>query len=204
MPADYTDQIRHDHDEDPLAERDATRRRNTLVAIAGAAAVCLVGTLLALNGLTSGGGSASANGDGDAGNAAVAGTKTTAPVKKDSKKKEKPPADLVSFVSPSGNIGCLLSSEGARCDIDKKEWGPPRKPAECSGAWGVGVAVAGAKADLVCAKDSAIKADGKQLGYGSTEKRGDFVCESSEDGMRCENTKTGHGFTIARADYSTF
>ncbi|HEX5535395.1 MAG TPA: DUF6636 domain-containing protein [Actinomycetales bacterium] len=204
MPADYTDQMSPDHVEDPYGERDANRRRNTLVLVAVAAAVCLVGTLLAFNGLTSGGGgSGAAAADGDAGDAAVAGTKTTAPGKKDSKKKAKPPADLLSFVSPSGNIGCVLSSKGARCDIEKKEWGPPPKPAECNGAWGVGAAVGAGKAELVCAKDSAIKG-GKALAYGASEKRGDFVCESSEDGMRCENAKTGHGFTIARADYSTF
>jgi hypothetical protein len=202
MPADYTDQMSPDHVEDPYGERDSTRRRNTLVLVAVAAAVCLVGTLLAFNGLTSGGGSGAVSADGGAGEAAVSGTKTTAPGKKDSKK-PKPPADLVSFVSPSGNIGCVLSSEGARCDIEKKEWGPPPKPAECNGSWGAGVAVGARKAELVCAKDSAIKG-GKALDYGSSQKRGDFVCESSEEGMRCENRKTGHGFTIARADYSTF
>lgn len=208
MPADHTDQISDSQYEDPYTERNATRRRNTLVLVAVAAAVCLVGTLLAVKGLTSGGGGrVAATAGGDAGNAAVAGTKTTAPVTKDSKKKSEPPADLVSFVSPSGNIGCVLSSEGARCDIDEKSWEPPAKPADCEGDWGVGVAVGAQSAGLVCATDSAMKRGdekGDELAYGATQRVGDYVCESSRTGMRCENTETGRGFTIARAGYTTF
>lgn len=37
---------------------------------------------------------------------------------------------LASFQSPSGNIGCYIGPEGARCDIAEREWSAPR-PADC-------------------------------------------------------------------------
>ena len=39
---------------------------------------------------------------------------------------------LKTFRSPSGNIGCILFEGGARCDIRKRDWSPPPRPANCS------------------------------------------------------------------------
>lgn len=185
---------------DPYIEREASRRRNSYLLVAMAAVVCVLGAVLAVNGLTGGSGGSPQAGTGSD-EAGVAGTKQAAPT--GTEDSSEPPADLVLFKSPSGNIGCALSTQGARCDIGDKEWKPPAKPADCDGDWGVGVSVAAKSAALVCATDTVL-GQGKELAYGSDIERGDYRCDSSEDGMRCENTKTGHGFTIARAKYTTF
>lgn len=40
-------------------------------------------------------------------------------------------ADLVSFTSPSGNVGCYLDQTTVRCDISERDWSPPPRPADC-------------------------------------------------------------------------
>ena len=45
-----------------------------------------------------------------------------------------PPTRFVrdaSFQSPSGNIGCMIISGTARCDIVHRTWVPPPRPASC-------------------------------------------------------------------------
>ena len=42
-----------------------------------------------------------------------------------------PVAHLGSFRSPSGNIGCVLVGGTARCDIERRSWRPPPRPAAC-------------------------------------------------------------------------
>ena len=174
--------------EDLRTQRDVVRRRNSIVLVAVAAVLCVLGGVVALKALTGGSG-------GDAGGGAGAGATADAGAA--------PPADLVTFVSPSGNIGCALSSAGARCDIAEKSWKPPAKPADCQAAWGVGVQVGAQAATVACASDSVL-GSGQPLAYGASQERGSYRCSSSEEGMRCENATTGHGFTIARAAYTTF
>ena len=51
------------------------------------------------------------------------------------------------FASPSGNIACVITSSGdselvergVRCDIDKRDWSPPPRPAGCELDYGHGV-----------------------------------------------------------------
>src|SRR5262249_33646612 len=65
---------------------------------------------------------------------------------------------LKTFRSPSGNIGCALYEGGARCDIRKRDWSPPPRPAQCpkQTGYGQGVQVAHAgEAGFVCAADAA-------------------------------------------------
>ena len=45
---------------------------------------------------------------------------------------------LKTFRSPSGNIGCALYEGGARCDIRKRDWSPPPRPARCPKQVGYG------------------------------------------------------------------
>jgi hypothetical protein len=177
---------------DTYAEREAARRRNSLLLVAVAAVVCVVGALLALGGLTGGSGDAAAPTEGQTTGAAAPGAQPTGP-----------PADQIAFTSPTGNIGCTLSSVGARCDIDSKSWEPTPKPEDCQANWGVGVQVGPESAGLVCAADSVL-GQGEPLDYGDAHQVGAYRCTSSEEGMRCENTETGRGFTIARAAYTTF
>lgn len=103
----------------------------------------------------------------------------------------------VFFQAPSKNIGCILSKKGARCDIIRKSWRPPPKPADCITDWGYGLAVARrGKGHFFCAGNSAIA--GKTLGYKKTIRRGRFRCKSMWSGMRCVNVRNGHGFKLSR------
>lgn len=185
---------------DPLHDLRApeSRRTATIVAVAFAALLCVVGLALAYRSLTnigSEGGSATAEEQaaGQGGGDAAASQPPASQA----------PEDLVQFSSPSGNIGCALSSAGARCDIAERSWEPPAKPESCSADWGQGLTVTGETATFVCAGDSVLGSK-TELAYGKTLQRGDYSCLSEKDGMRCENTKTGHGFSVARAAYEVF
>ena len=108
------------------------------------------------------------------------------------------------FVSPSGNIGCYLDKSGARCDIVRKDWQPPPAPADCGLDWGFGVSVDQVKeATFTCAGDTVLGGKEK-LAYGTSLRAGDFTCSSATKAMRCENTKSGHGFTLAIEQYHLF
>ncbi|GAB3679107.1 DUF6636 domain-containing protein [Angustibacter aerolatus] len=109
--------------------------------------------------------------------------------------------DRIQFRSPSSNIGCALSSAGARCDVRARDWTPPAKPGDCRQAWGRGLQVDARGARVVCAGD--VVQGGAALEYGRTQRKGRFACTSSEAGMRCTGPG-GHGFELARAAYRVF
>ncbi|MGA7436420.1 MAG: DUF6636 domain-containing protein [Solirubrobacterales bacterium] len=128
----------------------------------------------------------------------------------DSKEKvAKPPAtgnsetarSFTSFQSPTGNIACYMDSkEGARCDIAKKTWAAPAKPSSCTLDWGSGLSIKRGEGTFVCAGDTVMNPGAPILKYGESSSQGAFSCESSESGMNCINTGTGHGFILSRAD----
>lgn len=108
------------------------------------------------------------------------------------------------FQSPSGNIGCYVSKQGARCDIRHKQWKAPPKPKNCELDWGGGLAVdRQGKAGVVCAGDTALN-QGPVLAYGKTFTKGRFRCKSTMSGVRCNNIETGHGFFISRQTYQLY
>jgi len=107
------------------------------------------------------------------------------------------------FSSPTGNIGCAMSDDGVRCDVRQASWTPPPKPANCELDWGQGVSVETGEAGYVCAGDTTLGGT-STLQYGESSKVGDYVCESSEAGMKCENTSTGHGFDVSRGAVELF
>lgn len=112
---------------------------------------------------------------------------------------------LTAFRSPSGNVGCQISTTSVRCDIDERNWSPPPKPADCRLDYGQGVAIgAGGQAHLMCAGDTARTGSAEPLAYGSAIRGGPIRCESAESGMTCRDTETGHGFTISRESYQLF
>ena len=108
-------------------------------------------------------------------------------------------ADLTAFSSPSGNIRCEISSQGARCDIGDHRWKAPAKPTSCTGAWGDGVQVTAERAGFACATGSLAR--GSALGYGRSVTRGDFRCDSDKDGVTCTHRPSHHAFSVARATY---
>ncbi|MEU7901961.1 DUF6636 domain-containing protein [Actinoplanes sp. NPDC049118] len=108
------------------------------------------------------------------------------------------------FVSPSGNIGCYVDKDGARCDIVKKAWKPPPAPTDCELDWAGGISVYQAEeAAFTCAGDTVLGAK-ETLKYGDAVRAGDFMCGSDRKAMRCMNTATGHGFTLSVEQYNMF
>jgi hypothetical protein len=102
------------------------------------------------------------------------------------------------FESPSGNIGCVISKSGARCDIRERSWQPPPKPASCQTDWGYGLTVGRrGRGRFICAGDSVLGGK-RRLAYGKTIRRGRFRCRSRTNGMRCVNRRNGHGFALSR------
>ena len=108
------------------------------------------------------------------------------------------------FHSPSGNIGCGVSKQGARCDIRQKDWRAPSRPRSCNFDWGYGLTLGErGKGRFFCGGDSLLGA-GTRLGYGKSVRRGRFKCMSRENGMKCVNVRNRHGFFIARERYRRF
>jgi hypothetical protein len=108
------------------------------------------------------------------------------------------------FHSPSGNIGCGVSRQGARCDIGERDWRPPPRPRSCHLDWGYGLTLGKrGKGRFFCGSDS-LMGVGTRLGYGKSTRRGRFKCVSRMDGVRCVNVRNKHGFKISREGYRRF
>jgi hypothetical protein len=113
---------------------------------------------------------------------------------------------LQTFRSPSGNIGCVMFEGGARCDIRKREWSPPARPASCPEEvdFGQGLAVShDGKAAFVCAGDTTLDPTGTALEYGEASELGGTICMSRTEGITCAN-HAGHGFFISIQSYKLF
>ena len=111
---------------------------------------------------------------------------------------------LVGFISPTGNVACMIEPSWARCDIIDRDWSLPPRPADCEFDYGQGISLnAGGPAEFVCAGDTAFGPD-EVLPYGSSKVAGALRCESAESGITCRDGQTGHGFSIAREAYRIF
>ena len=112
--------------------------------------------------------------------------------------------ELTGFVSPSGNVSCMLDADWARCDIIDRDWSPPPRPADCEFDYGQGISLAPAEqAQFVCAGDTAFGAD-EVLPYGESITAGVLRCESAQSWITCRDVRTGHGFSISREAYRLF
>ncbi len=114
---------------------------------------------------------------------------------------------LQSFRSPTGNIGCVLAGDLARCDIEKRTWSPPPRPAACPQivdyGQGLEVSAQGVVA-FVCAGDTVRDPMDRALPYGVASRHGPFLCTSAATGMTCESRASGHGFTLSVQGYRIF
>jgi hypothetical protein len=113
---------------------------------------------------------------------------------------------LKTFHSPSGNIGCALYEGGARCDIRRRDWSPPPRPAQCpkETGYGQGVEVAHTgEAGFVCAGDTALDPSSSSLSYGTASEVGGAECISRKNGITCVN-RAGHGFFLSIQSYQIF
>ncbi|KQX65641.1 hypothetical protein [Angustibacter sp. Root456] len=178
------------------------RRTATVVAVGAFAVLCLLALVLGLKGLFAPAESSILTSvpppQPSSSASAAAGTSSTAAAPSPSATAQASD-DRVGFSSPSGNIRCEISSQGARCDIADHSWTAPAKPASCTGAWGDALQVTAQQASFACT--SAAPVDGKALGYGSSVSRGDFRCDSDKDGVTCVHRPSRHAFSVARAAY---
>jgi len=118
-----------------------------------------------------------------------------------------PVVHLSAFRSPSGNIGCMLSAGQARCDIERRSWSPPPRPASCPSVvdFGQGAELGTiGKARFVCAGDTARDPSSPVLPYGSSSLSGSFDCVSATNGMTCTRPSDGHGFFLSIQTYRLF
>ena len=112
--------------------------------------------------------------------------------------------DEAYFRTPSKNIVCALTTTSVRCDIIRKDWQPPPKPADCELDWGFGMHIDNGKAGFLCAGDSVIGTAKTTLEYGHALRAGDLLCDSESSSLRCSDGKSGHGFALAVAQYTLF
>lgn len=114
-------------------------------------------------------------------------------------------ADAKQVASPSGNITCTLSPEGAECAIASLA-AEPAAADGCEGSVGYVATLTTSGVQTPCMPDKPAKAgaDVPVLAYGAAETVNNFECVSTEAGMRCSDTNTGKGFTLARAGVTRF
>ena len=112
--------------------------------------------------------------------------------------------ELTGFVSPTGNVSCMIDADSARCDIIDRDWAPPPRPADCEFDYGHGISLApGQQAQFVCAGDTAFGPD-EVLPYGDSITAGALRCESAQSWITCRDVRSGHGFSISREAYRLF
>jgi hypothetical protein len=118
---------------------------------------------------------------------------------------------IVSFRTPTGNIGCVFSAgiEGdetptVRCDIRSRLRPEPRAPKSCPLDYGDSIQVSRTgHAILVCHGDTAIDPRSRALQYGHIFRRDGLTCTSRFSGLTCAN-RSGHGFFISRQSWRIF
>lgn len=112
------------------------------------------------------------------------------------------------FAAPSGNIICTISSTGVNCSIAKLEKSPEENANNCVGFIGYVVELRATGTNLPCVEKSQLPgAAGSGMDVLDYEKKktvNNFTCSSLRTGMRCEDTNTGRGFSLARAGIKTF
>lgn len=102
------------------------------------------------------------------------------------------------FETPSHNIGCILTEQGARCDIRDHSWPLPKKPKSCEFDYGGSLFIGKqGRGEYGCVSDSAMGA-GPVLPYGESIRKSRFSCTSEEAGVRCVNRRNGHGFFLSK------
>jgi hypothetical protein len=111
---------------------------------------------------------------------------------------------LTGFISPTGNVACMIDPTWVRCDILDNDWSPPPRPADCEFDYGQGISLSpGTPAEFVCAGDTAFGPD-EVLPYGESITAGVLACDSAASGFTCRDVETGHGFSISRQAYQLF
>jgi hypothetical protein len=107
--------------------------------------------------------------------------------------------EIIYFASPSRNIACALHDGSARCEIRQKEWTPPPRPPSCNLDWGYAVSVGRHdRGRFLCAGDTVRMNNERVLPYGRDVGQGAIRCTMRVSGVRCVNTRNGHGFFLSK------
>lgn len=106
----------------------------------------------------------------------------------------------VGFSSPSGNIGCGFHDDGSVvCQIVEFSYAPPKHDCGSSG-WGFNFRITAAgDAEMFCAGD--VESGGPVLAYDRSITVNGMQCTSQTDGVTCLDTRSGNGFSVAKAAY---
>jgi hypothetical protein len=115
-------------------------------------------------------------------------------------------AQVSSFLTPSGNIGCIAFSGYLRCDIAHKSWRKTWRTPCQMGIRGDSLQMRGTGRPIwLCHGDTALSPLGTRpvLPYGRTWHLGPFTCTSRITGLTCSN-RSGHGFFLSRQSYRVF
>ncbi|CRZ18410.1 DUF6636 domain-containing protein [Mycolicibacterium neworleansense] len=111
------------------------------------------------------------------------------------------------FVTPSGNIWCLLSTgadgtdatNGVVCEIREHHYAPPPKPADCHLNWGDRISLKRGGAPVVhCHGDTIFEPGVPTLPYGQARSAGSIKCESQPSGVTCTDSDSGQFFRLSR------
>lgn len=109
-------------------------------------------------------------------------------------------SDAKAFITPSGNISCVIYKDRARCTVYSFDYSPGEKPENCSDdvEWG-SVAEVTKKASGFSCKNVGEGPSPEELGYGKTIKAHGFECSSQKDGVRCKGP--GGSFHVRKGEY---
>jgi hypothetical protein len=112
---------------------------------------------------------------------------------------------LAQITSPSHNIQCSLD-RGVDCVIEESDYEDLPEPTDCQVDWTDHRFIIGDHGGVrgVCTGEPPLTEVPDVLPYGVTTVWKTQVCQSQETGMTCWDTRTGHGFRIARASYTLF
>ena len=110
------------------------------------------------------------------------------------------PNGQISFVMPSGNVGCLFTPEGGTDTYLPAGGGPelscdriePSYVNVVLGPKGPAVVTENPGEQSCCGGDNV-------FAYGNTAHLGGFSCSASTAGLTCETADKRHGFCVAKA-----
>lgn len=101
------------------------------------------------------------------------------------------------FITPTGNIYCSLFDSPVFCRINERQW-----ELGCSDSWTMTFTPSGIEQSC---RDDGWVGGIIEANYGTVYYHGNFACEVGEHtGVNCWDSRTGHGFTMRRADHSTY
>ncbi|MCF8484849.1 MAG: hypothetical protein K9G71_06525 [Rhodobacteraceae bacterium] len=120
-----------------------------------------------------------------------------------------PAQESVAFVTPSGNIQCVMSAGEYRsvtCELRSLTPSYTDRPADCDLDYGASFRIGeeALSGEVLCAGDTIFGAPNSQiLPYGYSLTHVGVTCQSEMTGLTCKNAG-GHGFFVSKARQQLF